>query len=58
MEHEELFDYAPIMTEMEKLQRKIHDNFLRRRASENKALVDDLLFAVRRLQLYVRQSSD
>lgn len=54
----DLFDYAPIMTEMEKLQRQIHDNFLRRRVSENKALVDDLLFAVRRLQLYVRENSD
>lgn len=52
----ELFDYAPIMTRMEKLQRKIHDNFLKRRVNDNKDLVDDLLFEVRQLQIYVRES--
>lgn len=53
----ELFDYAPIMTKMEKLHRKIHDNFLSRRLEENKELVDELLFTVRQLQLYVREQS-
>lgn len=53
----ELFDYAPIMTRMEKLQRKIHDNFLKRRLEDNKELVDDLLFEVRQLQIYVREKA-
>lgn len=53
----ELFDYAPIMTRMEKLQRKIHDNFLKRRLEDNKELVDDLLFEVRQLQIYVRETA-
>jgi hypothetical protein len=53
----ELFDYAPIMTKMEKLQRKIHDNFLSRKLDANKELVDELLFTVRQLQLFVRESS-
>lgn len=57
MDANELFDYAPIMTKMEKLQRKIHDNFLSRKLDANKELVDELLFTVRQLQLFVRESS-
>jgi len=45
------------MTKMEKLQRKIHDNFLSRKLDANKELVDELLFTVRQLQLFVRESS-
>lgn len=57
MDANEFFDYAPIMTKMEKLQRKIHDNFLSRKLDANKELVDELLFTVRQLQLFVRESS-
>lgn len=51
-----LFDYAPIMTSMEKLQRKIHDNFLKRAPDANIELCDDLLVHARQLQLYVREN--
>lgn len=53
----ELFDYAPIMTKMEKIQRRIHDNFLKRKPDENIDLTNDLLIQARALQLYVREQS-
>jgi hypothetical protein len=55
--HSELFDYAPIMTQMEKLQRRIHDNFLKRNFQDNIDLTNDLLFQARALQVYVKESS-
>lgn len=54
--HNELWDYAPIMTSMEKLQRKIHDNFLKRANEDNIELCNDLLVYARQLQLYVREN--
>ena len=54
--HKELFDYAPIMTSMEKIQRKIHDNFLKRELGANIELCDDLLVHARQLQLYTREN--
>jgi len=55
--HNELFDYAPIMTQMEKLQRRIHDNFLKRKPKDNIDLTNDLLFQARALQVYVKEAS-
>lgn len=56
MHKDDLFDYAPIMTSMEKIQRKIHDNFLKRSMNANIDLCDDLLVYARQLQLYVREN--
>ena len=58
MHNDPLFDYAPIMLRMEKLQRKIHDNFLKRSPDENLELCNDLLVNARQLQLYVRENAD
>ena len=55
--HNQLFDYAPIMTSMEKLQRQIHDNFLKRATADNVELSNDLLVHARQLQLYVRENA-
>lgn len=48
----ELFDYAPIMTTMEQLHRKIHDNYLRNKPELNAELIDQLLVETRLLRTY------
>lgn len=47
-----LFDYAPIMTTMEQLHRKIHDNYLRNKPELNAELIDQLLVETRLLRTY------
>lgn len=49
----ELFDYAPIMTRMEQLQRRIHDNFLRGAPGENLQLIEELRVETALLRTYV-----
>ena len=49
----ELFDYAPIMTKMEQLQKQIHENFLRGAPADNLQLIDQLAVEARLLRAYV-----
>jgi hypothetical protein len=49
---EELFDYAPIMTKMERLLREIHNNFLEGEPDKNLPLIEELAVEARLLRVY------
>jgi len=49
---EELFDYAPIMTKMERLLREIHNNFLEGEPDKNLHLIEELAVEARLLRVY------
>jgi hypothetical protein len=49
---EELFDYAPIMTKMERLLKEIHKNFLDGKPEENLPLIEELAVEARLLRVY------
>lgn len=48
----ELFDYAPIMTKIERLLKEIHSNFLDGKSKENLDLIDQLAVEARLLRVY------
>lgn len=48
----ELFDYAPIMTRMEQLYKKIHNNYLRNEPELNAEVIDQLIVETRLLRTY------
>jgi hypothetical protein len=48
----ELFDYAPIMTKMERLLKEIHNNFLEGEPDKNLHLIEELAVEARLLRVY------
>jgi len=48
----ELFDYAPIMTKMERLLKETHKNFLDGKPEENLPLIEELAVEARLLRVY------
>lgn len=52
MQHDEIFDYAPIMTRMEQIMRDIHNNYLERNPEDNIELINSLLVEARLLRTY------
>lgn len=48
----DLFDYAPIMTKMERLTKEIHANFLNNNPDANLQLIDQLAVETRLLRSY------
>jgi hypothetical protein len=55
---EEFFDCSVILLDIDRIKRQIYANILNDKNHENEALTEDLLVAVRRLNLWVKTMKD